>query len=95
MLTKFEAKIVASYAIAELFGLDYFKKHIENACEAITDGDSIDMMYFLGFEGDGKLWTVFAKVSVNRETREVTFLDYKTPEGKRMENPIEPISFTE
>ena len=95
MLTKYEAKIVASYAIAEKFGLDYFRSHVNESCEACTDGDDVDMMYFLGFENDGELWTVFAKVSVNRETREVTFLDYKTPEGKRMENPIEPISFTD
>jgi len=27
-------------------------------------------------------------------TREVTFLDYKTPDGERMENPISPISYT-
>lgn len=38
---------------------------------------------------------VFAKVNINREAREVTFLDYKTPDGKRMEKPISPISFTE
>lgn len=47
----------------------------------------------MGFEGEEGLWTVFAKVLVNRETKEVTFLDYKTPDGKRMENPIKPISF--
>lgn len=55
----------------------------------------MDMMYFLGFENDDDLWSVFAKVSVNRVTREVTFLDYKTPDGVRMENPISPISYTE
>jgi len=95
MLTKFEAKIVACYSIAEKFGFEYFRNNIEKSCEACTDGDDVDMMYFLGFEGDGTYWTVFAKVNVNRETREVTFLDYKTPDGKRMENPIGPISFTE
>ena len=52
------------------------------------------MMYFLGFENDGDLWSVFAKVNVNRETREITFLDYKTPDGVRMENPISPNSYT-
>jgi hypothetical protein len=95
MLNKDEAKINGCYAIAQLFGFDYFRSHIEEACEAYSDGDDVDMMYFLGFEDDGELWTVFAKVNVNRETREVTFLDYKTPGGKRMENPISPIRFTE
>ena len=49
----------------------------------------------MGFEGDDETgkWTVFARVSVNRETEEVTFLDYKLPDGKRMENPIKPTSF--
>jgi hypothetical protein len=32
-------------------------------------------------------------VSVNRETGKVTILDYKLPNGKRMENPIKPTSF--
>ena len=47
------------------------------------------------FEGDSKLnlWTVFARVSVNRETEKVPLLDYKLPNGKRMENPIKPTSF--
>lgn len=35
----------------------------------------------------------FAKVLVNRETKEVRFLDYKTPDGERMMNPPSPISF--
>ena len=49
----------------------------------------------MGFEGDNEtgLWTVFARVSVNRETEKVTFLDYKLPNGNRMENPIKPTSF--
>ncbi len=95
MLNKEEAKINACYAIAQLFGMDYFKNHIEKSCEAYSEGDDVDMMYFLGFENDDDLWSVFAKVSVNRVTREVTFLDYKTPDGVRMENPISPISYTE
>ncbi|MBR3345570.1 MAG: hypothetical protein IKG46_01525 [Solobacterium sp.] len=74
--------------------MDYFKNHIEKSCEAYSEGDDVDMMYFLGFENDD-LWSAFAKVSVNRVTREVTFLDYKTPDGVRMENPISPISYTE
>ena len=51
--------------------------------------------YFLGFEGDEEcnLWTVFARVIVNRETKEVKLLDYKTPNGTRMKNPIKPTSF--
>ena len=77
--------------------MDYFRAHIEKACESYpTDNyDDVDWEYFLGFEGDDEtgLWTVFARVSVNRETEEVTFLDYKTPDGHRMDNPIKPTSF--
>lgn len=97
MLNMSEAKVVAWLAIADLFGVDYFRKHFEESCQSYPgeDDDDIEYEYFLGFEGDeetGK-WTVFARVLVNRETKEVMFLDYKTPEGKRMDNPIKPTSF--
>lgn len=97
MINKEEAKVDAFVAIANLVGLDYFRAHIEKACESYpTDNyDDMDWEYFIGFEGDDEtgLWTVFARVSVNRETEEVTFLDYKTPDGHRMDNPIKPTSF--
>jgi len=97
MLNKFEAKIVACGAIADLFGVEYFKSHIEESCESYPSDeyDERDFEYFLGFEGDEStgLWTVFARVLVNRDTKECTFLDYKTPDGKRMDNPIKPTSF--
>ncbi len=97
MINKTEAKVDALVAIANLVGIDYFRAHIESACESYpTDNyDDVDYEYFLGFEGDDEtgLWTVFARVSVNRETEEVTLLDYKTPDGIRMENPIKPTSF--
>ena len=32
-------------------------------------------------------------VLVDREKKECKFLDYKTPDGVRMENPIKPTSF--
>jgi hypothetical protein len=95
MLNKDEAKIYTCYSIAQLVGLEYFKSHINKSCEAYSEGDDANMTYFLGFEDNGKLWSVFAKVNINRETREVTFLDYKTPDGTRMENPISPISYAE
>ena len=95
MLNKDEAKVDAWGAIADLFGVDYFRAHFEDACQCYPDDqyDDVEYEYFLGFEGEEGLWKVFAKVLVNRETKEVTFLDYKTPDGKRMENPIKPISF--
>ena len=97
MLNREEANIVATIKIAEFFGVEYVKKNLAESCESypIDDYDEVDYEYFLGVEGDDKtgLWSVFARVSVNRETREVTFLDYKTPDGVRMENPIKPISF--
>ncbi len=95
MLNKDEAKVDAWGAIADLFGVDYFRSHFEEACQSYPDDkyDDVEYEYFMGFEGEEGLWTVFAKVLVNRETKEVTFLDYKTPDGKRMEKPIKPISF--
>ena len=95
MLNKDEAKVDAWGAIADLFGVDYFRAHFEDACQSYPDDqyDDVEYEYFMGLEGEEGLWTVFAKVLVNRETKEVTFLDYKTPDGKRMENPIKPISF--
>ena len=97
MLNKKEAKIAACGAIADLFGLDYFKSHFGEACQSYPseEYDDVEYEYFLGFEGDdnSNKWTVFARVLVNRETRKCTFLDYKTPDGKRMENPIKPTSF--
>ena len=96
MINKEEAKVDALVAIADLMGKEYFLNHYEGSCECYPtdDFDDIDYEFFLGFEGDDATnkWTVFARVSVNRETREVTFLDYKTPDGKRMQNPLKPHS---
>ncbi len=89
--------MLATIEIAKKLGVEYVKAHLNGSCESYpTDNyDDVDWEYFLGFDGDDEtgLWTVFARVSVNRETEEVTFLDYKTPEGHRMENPIKPTSF--
>ena len=97
MITKEEAKVDALVAIAHIVGLEYFRTHVEEACESYptNDYDDVDWEYFLGFEGNEEtgLWTVFARVSVNRETEEITVLDFKTPDGHRMDNPIKPISF--
>ena len=97
MINKQEAKVDAYVKIAELMGKEYFLGHIEKAVESYPadDYDEINWEYFLGFEGDKKtgLWTVFVRVSVNRETEQVTFLDYKLPNGQRMDHPLKPISF--
>lgn len=95
LLTKDEAKVTAWRAVADLVGRDYFRNHFEGACQAFPDAlsDQVDFEYFIGFEGDVQcnLWTVFARVSVNRETKRVTFLDYRLPNGERMANPISPV----
>ena len=97
MVNKETAAAIAYLAIADLVGRDYFKSHFEDVCHSYPTGDSDDAEYeyFMGFEGDSEknLWTVFARVSINRETKKVTFLDYKLPNGSRMENPIKPTSF--
>ena len=97
MINKEEAKVDAWVAIADLVGRDYFRTHFDGSCHSYPDDkyDDLEYEYFIGFEGDqaSGLWTVFARVSVNRETEVVTILDYKLPNGKRMENPIKPTSF--
>ena len=97
MINKDEARVDAWVAIASKFGEEYFREHFEGSCQSYPpeENDDTEYEYFLGFEVDEKtgLWSVFARVSVNRETREVTFLDYKTPKGVRMEKPVKPISF--
>ena len=97
MINKEEAKIEAWMAITDLFGKDYFRRHFEGSCQAYPPETEDDVLYeyFLGFEGNEEtgLWSVFARVIVNRETKEVQFLDYKTPDGSRMINPVKPISF--
>jgi hypothetical protein len=97
MINKEEAKVDAWVAISDLVGKEYFTNHFENSCHSYPDEsyDDVDYEYFIGFESDADtgLWSVFAKVSVNRENEVVTLLDYKTPDGKRMENPVKPISF--
>lgn len=37
MLNKEEAKVAAWGSIADLFGVDYFKAHFEDACQALPD----------------------------------------------------------
>ncbi len=98
MWNKDEAKVAATLFIANYFGKEYVKSHIADACEAYPsdENDEIEYEYFLGFEGDDEtgLWTVFARVLVNRDTKECIFLDYRNPDGIRMENPLKPTSFT-
>ena len=97
MLNIEEAKIDAWAAIANLMGIQYFRDHFAGSCGAYPseENDDTEYEYFMGFEGSEvtNQWTVFARVSVNRETSEVKFPDYKTPDGMRMESPIKPISF--
>ena len=97
MWNKDEAKVAALLFIADSFGKDYVKAHISDSCESYPtdDYDEVEYEYFLGFESDDTTnrWRVFARVLVDREKKECKFLDYKTPDGVRMENPIKPTSF--
>ena len=94
MLTKEQATADAWLQISELVGREYFKEHFEGSTHSYpADSNEVEYEYFIGFEGDDEsdLWTVFARVSVNRETEKVTILDYKLPNGERMKNPIKPV----
>ncbi|SEL02746.1 hypothetical protein [Ruminococcus albus] len=97
MINKDTAAAIAYLSIADLVGRDYFRSHFNDVCHCYpsNDCDDLEYEYFMGFEGNAKtgVWTVFARVSVNRETEKVTLLDYKLPNGNRMENPIKPTSF--
>ena len=98
MINKDEAKVIAWIAIAQLVGIEYFRAHFEGSCESYPadEFDDVEWEYFIGFDDvddESDVWNVFARVSVNRETEQVTLLDYKTPDGHRMENPIKPVRF--
>lgn len=97
MISKDEAKAVAWLAIAELVSRDYFRSHFEGSCQAYPDDrDDVEYEYFIGFDavdGNDNKWKVFVRVAVDRETEKVTFLDYRLPDGRRMEAPVKPVRF--
>jgi hypothetical protein len=97
MINKETATAIAYLAIADLVGRDYFRSHFNDVCHGYPSDEYYDVEYeyFMEFEGNDEtgLWAAFTRVSVNRETEKVTILDYKLPNGKRMENPIKPTSF--
>lgn len=87
------AMAIATIKIAEIIGKDYFRENYENSIKTELVNPKNDYPYFIGFEGDNEknLWTVFAYVNVDRATESVTILDYRLPDGTRMENPIKPV----
>ena len=94
MLTNNACKIKSILRIAELFGNEYVKENYPNSCIAYTvDNNNEEYEFFCGFQGDDKTneWIIFARISVNRMTEQVIFLDYKLPNGKRMEQPLKPV----
>ena len=93
MTSKENAMGIAILKMAEIFGKEYMRNHYFGACHSYTGGDDRMYDYFTGFEGDDDTnkWTVFAYVRVDRETEEAIFLDYRLPDGTRMENPVRPI----
>ncbi|MCM1578388.1 MAG: hypothetical protein NC078_06290 [Ruminococcus sp.] len=98
MINKDEAKVDAWSAIADIVGIEYFRTHFEGSCHSYPaeNQDDVEYEYFIGFDDindTDENWKVFARVSVNRETEKVTILDYKTPDGKRMDNPPKPVRF--
>lgn len=80
--------------MAELFGKPYLQKNMFNGegAEARSwNGDYFE--YFVSFKGDRATnkWLEFAYVRVHKETGEAEFLDYRLPDGTRMENPIKRV----
>lgn len=94
MLSNNACRIKSILKIAELFGNEYVKENYHNSCTAYTNDDNDEEYeFFCGFQSDNKTnkWLIFARVSVNRITEQVIFLDYKLPNGKRMEQPLKPV----
>ena len=86
--TEMDIQAKGILAAAELFGKAYIKANIRNACASITCQTVNECReHFLGFESEGELWTVFVYMAVNVYTGKVRFLDYRLPDGTRMENP--------
>ncbi|MCC8069228.1 MAG: hypothetical protein LIO71_05705 [Ruminococcus sp.] len=93
MLSDNACRIKSVLKIAELFGNEYVRKNFPNSCTAYTNDFEENYEFFCGFQGDSKTnkWLVFARISVNRITEKVIFLDYKLPNGERMEQPLKPV----
>lgn len=88
MMSRADAKAAGIIFIADLFGRDYVKRTFQKSCQAYPDDDETDFEYFVGFESENDRWSVYALVSVNRVTKEVSFLNYRLPNGETMPNPI-------
>lgn len=96
MISKDNAMAIAILKIAELFGKEYVRNNFFNACVSYPKTDNVMYEYFCGFAGNENTnkWTVFARVLVNRETKEAVFLDYRLPTGERMKEPIKPVIYS-
>ncbi len=78
--------------LADVYGMDYMKSKVKHTPVVRHDDDTCMIFYFL-FE-DGKQrpdlipdhfgWTVYAGVSVDKNTGEAIMLDYVLPDGTRM-----------
>ncbi len=96
MLSIGDAKAVTIRKIVELFGKEYVRENLKNALVAYPESDEMIYEFFCGFESNFETnkWTVFARISVNRKTHDIQFLDYKLPNGERMKNPIKPVVYS-
>ena len=94
MINNEEAKILAIIAMANKFGRDYVKNHHQHVrCTAWNENVPGVFEYFVAFEESEteNKWTVFADTRIDKNTEEVIFLDYRTPEGERMGNPVRKV----
>jgi hypothetical protein len=91
MINEANALIIALKNIANIFGLDYVKKHINCPVSRSMSGD-IMIVSFL-FEDrtqrkdlvpDYLGWCVFGTVEVNMRTASGRVVDYILPDGTRM-----------
>ena len=88
------AKIIGTLEMAKLFGDEYIRQNAIGAAESISEKIDGEIRYFLGSRGDASgSWTEYALVGVDPANDKARFLDYKLPDGKRMEKPIVPIPY--
>ncbi len=79
--------------LADVYGMEYMKLKVKHTPVARWDDGTCIVFYFMfedederpDLQANYKGWTVYAGVSVDKNTGEATMLDYVLPDGTRME----------
>ena len=79
--------------LIDVYGMDYMKSKVKHTPVARWDDGTCRVFYFMfedederpDLQANYKGWTVYAEVSVDKNTGEATMLDYVLPDGTRMD----------